>query len=211
MNTLARKLYIIGICAVVISLTTAMAIDDEEKKEEKAKLGEKAPDFKLVDTKGNDRSLSAYKDKIIVLEWTNPECEFVSNIYRTKAMQDAYKKVKKIDKSIVWIAIDSGANATAAKNNFWIEKYSIKYPILLDKNGEVAKTYNARRTPQMFVIDKKGILRYQGAIDNNNLMLKKADEITNYVVEAVQQIVDDETVSNDTTKPYGCAIKQSHK
>ena len=63
----------------------------------------------------------------------------------------------------------------------------------------------------MFVIDKKGILRYQGAIDNNNLMLKKADEITNYVVEAVQQIVDDETVSNDTTKPYGCAIKQSHK
>ena len=184
-------------------------LDDEEKEEEKAKLGEKAPEFKLFDTKDQQRSLSDYKDKIIVLEWTNPECEFVSNIYRTKEMQNAYKDVKKIDKSIVWLAINSGANSTAAKNNFWIQTHSIKYPILLDQNGAVAKTYNVRRTPHMIVIDKKGIIRYQGAIDNNNLMLKKSDEITNYVVKAVQQIVDDETVSTDTTKTYGCAIKKS--
>lgn len=210
MRTLAKKFHIVGICAVLLCLTTAMAIDDEGKKEERAKLGEKAPDFKLLDTKGQQRSLSNYKDKIIVLEWTNPECEFVSNIYRTKAMQNAYKKVKNIDKSIVWIAINSTSRSTAALNNFWIQKYSIKYPILLDQNGAVAKTYNARHTPHMIVIDKKGILRYQGAIDNNNLMLKKPDEITNYVVNAVQQIVEDETVSTDIAKPYGCAIKQSH-
>lgn len=209
MKTLAKNLYIVGICAALLCLTTAMAIDDEDKKEEKAKLGAKAPDFKLVDTKGNDRSLSDYKDKIIVLEWINPECEFVSNIYRTKTMQNAYKDVKKIDKSIVWLAINSTAKTTAAVNNFWIQEYNIKYPILLDKNGAVAKTYSARRTPYMIVIDKEGILRYQGAIDDNNLMLKKPDEITNYVVNAVQQIVDGETVSPDSKKTYGCAIKQA--
>jgi len=209
MKTLVKKFHIVSICAVLVCLTAAMAIDDEEKEEEKAKLGEKAPEFKLFDAKDQQRSLSDYKDKIIVLEWTNPECEFVSNIYRTKEMQKAYKDVKKIDKSIVWLAINSGANTTAAKNNFWIQKYSIKYPILLDQNGAVAKTYNVRRTPHMVVIDKEGIIRYQGAIDDNNLMLKKSDEITNYVAKAVQQIVDDETVSTDTTKTYGCSIKQS--
>lgn len=209
MKTLVKKFHIVSICAVLVCLTVAMAIDDEKKEEEKAKLGEKAPDFKLLDSKDQQRSLSDYKDKIIVLEWTNPECEFVSNIYRTKEMQKAYKDVKKIDKSIVWLAINSGASTTAAKNNFWIQEHSIKYPILLDQNGEVAKTYNVRRTPHMVVIDKKGIIRYQGAIDNNNLMLKKSDEITNYVAKAVQQIVDDETVSTDTTKTYGCSIKQS--
>ena len=211
MKTLVKKFHIVSICAVLVCLTAAMVIDDEEKEEEKAKLGEKAPDFKLFDTKDQQRSLSDYKDKIIVLEWTNPECEFVRNIYRTKEMQKAYKDVKKISKSIVWLAINSGANTTAVKNNFWIQTHSIKYPILLDQNGAVAKTYNVRRTPHMIVIDKEGIIRYQGAIDDNNLMFKKADEITNYVVEAVQQIVDDETVSTDTTKPYGCSIKQSHK
>ena len=124
-------------------------------------------------------------------------------------MQNAYKKVKNIDKTVTWIAINSTARTTAALNNFWIQKHSIKYPILLDQNGAVAKTYNVRRTPHMIVIDKEGILRYQGAIDDNNLMLKKSDEITNYVAKAVQQIVDDETVSTDTTKTYGCSIKQS--
>ena len=69
MKTKTKKFYLLSICAVLVTLSTAMALDDEKKKQDKAKLGEKAPDFKLLDSKGQSRSLSSYKDKIIILEW----------------------------------------------------------------------------------------------------------------------------------------------
>jgi hypothetical protein len=59
----------------------------------------------------------------------------------------------------------------------------------------------------MFVIDTEGILRYRGAIDDNPFGGKPADEVTNYVVNAVQQIANGETVTPDATKPYGCTVK----
>jgi hypothetical protein len=59
------------------------------------------------------------------------------------------------------------------------------------------------------VIDKEGVLRYKGAIDDNSLLNKRPDEITNYVVNAVKQLVEGETVTPNSTKPYGCTIKYS--
>jgi hypothetical protein len=58
----------------------------------------------------------------------------------------------------------------------------------------------------MFVIDAKGVLRYQGAIDDDDRG-SKGDQATNYVVQAVQQIVAGETVAPDMTRSYGCSVK----
>jgi hypothetical protein len=59
----------------------------------------------------------------------------------------------------------------------------------------------------MYVIDKEGTLRYHGAIDDNKFLSKPQDKATNYVVDAVQQIVDGETVTPDYVSPYGCSVK----
>ena len=59
----------------------------------------------------------------------------------------------------------------------------------------------------MFVIDKKGVLRYHGAIDDNPLLTTPEEETTNYVVNAVRQIVKGDVVSPDYVKPYGCTVK----
>ena len=57
----------------------------------------------------------------------------------------------------------------------------------------------------MFVIDAEGILRYQGAIDNDPRGGK--EDATNYVVNAVNLISSGETVSPDYVKSYGCSVK----
>ncbi|MEE8153791.1 MAG: redoxin domain-containing protein [Phycisphaerales bacterium] len=175
----------------------------------KAKLGEKAPNFTLTDTNGQERSLSDYKGRIVVIEWINPECPYVRHCYQTKAMQGAYRKVKQLDKGVAWLAVNTTPGTTAQANNMWVTTYGLKYPILLDKRGKVGRLYDARRTPQMFVIDKEGVIRYTGAIDDNSLLNKRPDEIANYVVNAVKQLVEGETVTPDSTKPYGCTIKYS--
>ena len=173
----------------------------------KAELGETAPDFTLVDTNGDEKSLSDYKGKIVVLEWINPQCPYVVNCYKSKAMQNAQAKLKEMDKSIVWLAINTTSGTSAQENELWIKKYSLNYPILLDATGEVGRLYDARRTPHMFVIDKEGLLKYHGAIDNNKFLNTPDDEIVNYVVGAVRQVVDGETVAPDFVKPYGCTVK----
>ena len=200
-----RVLAQIGLGAAVMVLSaSAPATADEQTV---AKLGEPAPNFTLVDTNGRTRTLSEYAGKIVVLEWFNTQCPVVLKCYRSKSIQTANEKVRELDKSIVWLAVNSTASTSAGENTMWIKKFDLGYPILLDLDGTVGHQFDARRTPHMFVIDKKGILRYHGAIDNNAFGDKKLDEATNYVVNAVRQIVEGETVAPDYIKPYGCSVK----
>ena len=196
------------LCALAAAVTVAASGPEPSGREiTRAKLGEPVPGFTLVDTKGVKRKLSEHKDKIVVLEWINPDCPYVVNAYKGGTMQRAYAEVKKLDKDAVWIAINTTHYTNAQQNQSWIEKYRLKYPILLDPNGDVGRAYDARRTPHMFVIDKKGVLRYHGAIDDNRAGDQKPEAATNFVVNAVRQIVDEETVAPDYVKPYGCSVK----
>ena len=189
---------------MVVLAASASATADEQKV---AKLGEPAPNFTLTDTTGRTRTLSEYAGRIVVLEWFNTQCPIVQKCYRSKSIQTANEKVRELDKSIVWLAVNSTSSTNAGQNTMWIKKFDLGYPILLDVDGTVGHQFDARRTPHMFVIDKKGILRYNGAIDNNAFGDKKLDEATNYVVNAVRQIVEGETVAPDYIKPYGCSVK----
>ncbi len=126
-------------------------------------------------------------------------------------MPTTYDRVKALDKGVVWLAINTTYGTTADENGLWIKRYDLKYPILLDVDGEVGRLYDARRTPHMFVIDTEGVLRYHGAINDNPLSSKSPDDATNYVVNAVQQIANGETVTPDHTTPYGCSVKYKPK
>jgi hypothetical protein len=46
------------------------------------------------------------------------------------------------------------------------EKHALPTAILLDEDGSMGRLYQAKTTPDMFIIDPKGVLIYAGAIDN---------------------------------------------
>ncbi len=207
MKRKANLLAFVLLGIAVLGLTALVGPPDGAEKSKGVKLGEKAPAFTLMDTQGQERSLADYAGKVVVLEWINPRCPFVVNCYQTKAMTQAYEKAKALDKGIAWLAINSTSTTNANENDQWIEQFKLKYPILLDTDGKVGRLYDARTTPHMFIIDAEGVLRYQGAIDDNPFARKPAEDATNYVVDAVRQLVDGETVSPDYVKPYGCTVK----
>jgi hypothetical protein len=72
-----------------------------------ATLGEKVPDFTLQGADGKQHSLSDYKGKFVVLEWTNPDCPFVHKFYDSDTMQKLQKKYT--SKGVVWLRVNSGA------------------------------------------------------------------------------------------------------
>ena len=76
-----------------------------------------------------------------------------------------------------------------------------------DSSGKLGKEYGMKTTPHMFVIDKDGVLAYQGAIDNRAATDGDPRTAKNYVRETVAKLTAGEKVTVTQTKPYGCGVK----
>ncbi len=175
-------------------------------------IGKPAPEFTGTDTNGKEVKLSDFKGKIVVLEWTNPECPYVVKHYDSKNMQKLQEEATA--KGIVWLSINSSAegkqgNQTGEAANAYIAEKGAKATArILDPKGEIGKAYDAKTTPHMFVIDKEGVLVYNGAIDDND-SFKPEDAATanNYVTAAIDALEAGKPVETSQSKPYGCSVK----
>lgn len=166
-------------------------------------IGGKAPEFSLTDLNGTTHSLSQYLGKVVVLEWTNPDCPFVKRHYKAETMKKLAANYK--DKGVVWLTINSTHFVDSEKLKAWATKEGITYPVLNDQSGVVGKMYNAKTTPHMFVVDKEGKLAYDGAID----AAPHGDEpdSKNFVAQAIEDLIAGVAVKIATTTPYGCSVK----
>ena len=175
------------------------------------KVGEAAPAFTLPAHDGKTHSLSDYKGKTVVLEWTNAECPFVKKHYagNMQALQKTYT-----GKDVVWLSINSSATGkqghvdAAGATKLVMDKGAAPTLVMLDPAGTVGKAYDAKTTPHMFVIDKAGTLVYAGAIDSEP-SADPADipAATPYVKNALDEVLAGKPVTNAVTKPYGCGVK----
>lgn len=179
-------------------------------------VGKAAPNFSLPDTNGKTWGLSDLKGKYVVLEWYQPDCPFVRKHYRSGNMQGLQKEYTA--KGVTWLTIDSSApgqegNYPAAKlNEIAAQDGSARTALLLDPAGEVGRMYGAKTTPDMYIIDPKGILVYKGAIDNKRSTdLADVKTATNYVQVALDAAMAGKTVSTTATQPYGCSVKYASK
>lgn len=159
-----------------------------------------APAFSLEDQDGKAVNLADLKGKIVVLEWTNPDCPFVQRHYQADTMTMTKLASKYKDSGVVWLAINSTNYMGRDKYKAWIKEHNLPYAILDDHTGAVGKTYGAKTTPHMFVIDKTGTIAYQGAIDD------QAGKV-NYVAQALEELLAGKAVTIPETKPYGCSVK----
>lgn len=177
-----------------------------------AEVGAAAPAFSAKDANGKEVSLAALKGKVVVLEWNNFGCPFVQKHYSGGNMQKLQETYT--GKGVVWLTVNSANETTGAylapaaaleqtaKNSWKGSHY------LIDSSGAVGKAYGAKTTPHMFVINKEGVLVYNGAIDSK--ASTKADDISssdNHVAKALDATLDGKPVATAKTEPYGCGVK----
>lgn len=199
---------ILSISAILLigGLTATLGWAAADNAADKAAVSQAAPTFSLSDQDGKAVNLADYAGKTIVLEWINPQCPFVVRHYEAKTTQNLAAKYK--EKDVVWLAIDSTAKGTADGSKKWIEKYSLAYPILQDRDGKIGRQFGATNTPHMYIIDKAGKLVYAGALDS-----QPADsgpigaDTVNYVARALDEILAGQSVTTPQTKAYGCSVK----
>ena len=189
-----RKISVVA--AVVVSFLAAPAWAENL-------VGKKAPEFSLVDQNGKTHKLSDYAGKTVVLEWTNPGCPFVVRHYEAGTM----KRLAEASASdnVVWLAVNSSHFTTAKESTDWATKHGHGFVTLHDPDGKVGKAYGAVTTPHMYVVDGKGMVAYEGAIDSDAWV--KDPKATNYVAAALADLKAGRSVSQSYVKPYGCSVK----
>lgn len=188
---------LIGSACTVAPATEAVAQDTSG-----AVVGQPAPEFTLVDEAGNTHTLSQYRGRIVVLEWTNPECPFIERHYNANTIENiatAYPETVQV------LSINSTHDNTAEESQAWKAAQGFAYPTLLDADGTVGHLYGARTTPHMFVIDTEGVLQYAGAIDDDPR--GNSDAPNNYVTAAIDALLAGNAPSSTSTTPYGCTVK----
>jgi peroxiredoxin len=177
-------------------------------------VGQPAPNFKVADTNGKAVTLSDYRGKTVVLEWSNPDCPFVKKHYSSGNMQKAQAAAAK--DGVVWLTINSSApgnqghmNGAQAKS-FVAKAGARPAAYLLDPRGVVGKVYDAKTTPHMYIVNKAGTLVYAGGIDDKPTP-NPADVAgaRNHVLAALSEIKAGKAISVPTSRPYGCSVKYS--
>jgi len=196
----------------VVGLATAGATGHADPKAGSPVLGKAAPDFALPDLAGAQVKLSAFKGKVVVLEWFNPGCPFVKRSHTVGSLVGTAKR--HTDAGVAWLAINSGAPGKQgndlAMNTSAAKAWSLAHPILRDQTGTVGKAYGATNTPNMFVIDKAGTVVYAGAIDNSpdgEGQSAQGGKLINYVDAALEDLAAGRAVRTALTRPYGCTVK----
>ena len=145
-------------------------------------------EFSLTDHNGKVVELTDYEGKTVVLEWVNYDCPFVKAHYQAGTMAGLAEKYA--GKGVAWLAVNSTKYATVETNKAWAEK-------------------RQKTTPHIFILNEDREIVYNGAIDNAPLG-RVEGTVVKYVDEALAEITAGKTVSNATTKPYGCTVKYAN-
>lgn len=180
-----------------------------------AESGKPAPDFTGKTSDGKTVKLSQYKGKnVVVLEWLNYGCPFVKKHYDSKNMQELQAKYTAKGQDVIWLSVISSA---PGKQGYSTPKQaeadrkkmgSAATAVILDDKGEIGQAFGAKVTPHMYVIDKEGVLVYQGAIDDKATAdVKDIVGARNYVTEALESIANKKPLEMAQTTAYGCSVK----
>lgn len=178
----------------------------------KIATGSNVADMTVTDSNGKTHNLSDFAGKTVVLEWTNKGCPYVKKHYSTNNMQELQAEAKADD--VVWLSVISSAPGKQGymsgdeANAYYESAGATPAAVVLDPAGTAGRTFAAKTTPHMYVIDGSQTLVYQGAIDDNrSASPATVAGATNYVREALTAVKSGVAVAEAETPPYGCSIK----
>lgn len=161
-------------------------------------INQPVPDFELPDLNGNLHRLSNLRGRIVIVNFWSCECPHSE---RTDKAILAMHVQWQDDVSMLSIAANRNESAGALKQT----AESRRLPeVLHDADCRVADLFEAQTTPHVFVIDREGILRYRGSVDDVTFRQRKPTRF--FLDETVESLIEGRLPALTETPAYGCAI-----
>jgi peroxiredoxin len=156
-----------------------------------------APDFELPDLNGRLHRLSDHRGQIVIVNFWSCECP------QSERTDRAIMAMLAQWEDVVLLTIASNRNESADAIKAAVEAHCLP-AVLVDENCRVANQFEAQTTPHVFVIDRDGILRYRGAVDNVTFRQRSATRF--FLDEAVESLLEGRLPTLTESPAYGCAI-----
>lgn len=162
-------------------------------------------DLKLTEINGKAHTLQEFRGKTVFIHFWSIVCP-----YEKLAEPKCIALEKEFgSRGLVQIAIN--ANQGELKPNTdppyadlrdHVEKGGVNFMVTVDPGNKITDVLGGKSTPHCFVIDKEGVLRYNGALDDDPRG-QKGKDATQYVRNAIQALLDGKDVPVQTTQSYG--------
>ena len=169
-------------------------------------IGDAAPDFELPDTEGRAQRLrDPNGSKATVVVWTCNHCPYAL-AWHDRILSAARDYA---DRGVRFLAINSNDAERYPADSYEAMKQRVSeeqwpLPYLYDSTQEVARAYGARVTPDVFVLDAEGRLRYRGAPDAD---YGDPSQNAAWLRDALDDLLSDREPSRPETDPVGCSVK----
>jgi peroxiredoxin len=168
------------------------------------KTGSPVADFQIRDLDGKAVSFSSLKGPITVVTFIATQCP-VSNSYNQR-MIELYKDYTQ--KNVKFVFVNANRSEPASEVREHAKRVGFSFPVYKDPGNVVADRFDAQVTPESYVIDSSGILRYHGSIDDNmNVARVHAQRLR----QALDALLAGKPVPATDTKAFGCTIKRVQK
>lgn len=168
------------------------------------RLGSKVTDFPLKDLNGAAVSFSELKGSTTVVTFISTTCP-ISNSYDER-MNAAFKDYSAM--GVHFIFINSNANESADQVREHAKRVGFAFPVYKDMGNKVADMFGAMATPESYVIDATGTIRYHGYIDDSSFEPRVTRKGLRNALDAVLAGKD---VERPETKAFGCTIKRARQ
>jgi peroxiredoxin len=193
------------VCCAVSFVADPAAADKRGGKEERGALPDKpiAP-FKLRDHRGAWHSLDDYAGKkLVVVAFLGTECP-LANRYAGR-LSELAKEFE--PKGVAFLGVISNQQDSIGKIAQLAKEQNVTFPLLKDVGNAVADRFEARRTPEVFVLDGKRIIRYRGRIDDQyGIGFARPKPTRRDLALALEELLADKAVSKPVTEAEGCRI-----
>lgn len=167
-------------------------------------VGDKAPDFTLPDTDGQEHSLRG--DGVTAVVFTCNHCPYALAWHdRIVAVARDYA-----DRGVRVLAVNPNDAERYPADSYEAMKERVAadggwpLPYLRDETQEAARAFDAKTTPDVFVFDGDGRLRYRGAPDSDH---RDPSQDAAWLREALDAVLAGDGPPRAETRPVGCSIK----
>jgi peroxiredoxin len=167
-------------------------------------VGRTITGFKLRDHRGTWRSLEDFaKNRLIVVAFLGTECPLSKlNGARLAELSEQYSP-----RDVAFIGINSNHQDTPTEIAHYAQALKIGFPILKDPGNEIADQFRAQRTPEVFVLDQKLVIRYWGRIDDQfGVGYVRPGANQSYLTDALDELLAGTDASRPEVEPVGCYI-----
>jgi peroxiredoxin len=171
----------------------------------KVQLDKPVAAFTLPDHDGKTTTVGNWGtdgNKATVILFTSTQCP-ISNAYNAR-MAELAKTYS--TRNVRVIGINSNEAEAPAEIATHAKQNGFSFPVLKDAGNVVADRFDAQVTPEAYVIDAQGVLRYHGRIDDSR---NSAGVTTRDLQAALDNVLAGKPVTTRQTVAFGCSIKRA--